>query len=49
MAKLVSIGEIIADSFTNNNQKNTTIGGAPLNVCVQVDKLGTKAIYFSQM
>ena len=49
MAKLVSIGEIIADSFTNNNQKNTTIGGAPLNVCVQVDKLGAKAIYLSKV
>ena len=49
MAKLVSIGEIIADSFTYDNKTSTTIGGAPLNVCVQVDKLGASAIYLSKV
>ncbi len=49
MAKLVSIGEIIADSFANSSETYTSIGGAPLNLCAQVAKLGANAVYLSKV
>ena len=39
MAKLVCIGEIIADSILSSQNNQINIGGAPLNVCIQVHKL----------
>ena len=49
MAKIISIGEIIADTLIGGENNQINLGGAPLNVCAQVKKLGGEAIYLSKI
>ena len=49
MAKLISIGEIIADTLIGEVNNQINLGGAPLNACAQVIKLGGEALYLSKI
>ena len=49
MAKLISIGEIIADTLIGGENNQINLGGAPLNACAQVVKLGGEALYLSKI
>ena len=49
MAKLISIVEIIADTLIGGVNNQINLGGAPLNACAQVIKLGGNAVYLSKI
>ncbi|MDE7106063.1 MAG: carbohydrate kinase, partial [Anaeroplasmataceae bacterium] len=56
MSKLYSIGELLIDfqsvgtgSLKETKQFVKNAGGAPANVCVQAVKLGSEAVYLTQV